>query len=203
MFYRIEDGHGLPHNPFKALVAPRPIGWIATRGADGSENLAPYSYFNAVCDVPPIVMFSSAGEKDSLTFARQSGGFVAHSVSQAMFEAMNGSSASFPRGHSEIAAMGLRAEPARCVDAPRLLDAPSALECVVTQVLRPRTRDGAQGGSMLVFGEVVAVHIRDDLITDEGRFDSEKAALMARGGYMDYVVARELMSAARPKPPET
>ena len=202
MFYRIEDSHGLPYNPFKALVAPRPIGWIATRGADGAENLAPYSYFNAVCDSPPIVMFASSGEKDTATFARESKAFVAHSVSQAMFDAMNGSSANFERGDSEIAAMGRRSEPATCVDAPRLVDAASALECVVTDIRHPLTKDGTEAGSTLVFGEVVAVHIRDDLITEEGRFDSEKAALMARGGYMDYAVARDLLTMARPKAPK-
>lgn len=199
MFYEPADGHGLPHNPFKALVAPRPIGWIATRALSGAENLAPYSYFNAVSDDPPIIMFSSTGEKDSLTYARASGCFVAHSVCQAMFEAMNQSSAAYARGTSEIAATGLATRQGKVVNAPVLCDAPSALECVVTQILQPEGKNGEKSAVYMVFGEVVGVHIHDDYLREDGRFDADKAALMARGGYMDYAVADQWLSKPRPK----
>lgn len=198
MFYEPKDGHGLPFNPFKALVAPRPIGWIATRNKAGQENLAPYSYFNAVSDEPPIVMFSSSGEKDSLTFARESGCFVAHTVSEAMFDAMNQSSAAYERGVSEIAITGLATEPAQRVDAPRLLDAPSALECVVTEIIQPRTASGGVSPYSMVFGEVVGVHIAEQYLTAEGRFDSRAAKLMARCGYLDYAVADHIVEKPRP-----
>ncbi|MFK7792189.1 MAG: flavin reductase family protein [Devosiaceae bacterium] len=200
MFFEPNKGHPFRHNPFKAVVAPRPIGWIATRSTDGRENLSPYSFFNAVSDEPPIVMFSSGGEKDSLTFARESGCFVAHSAPETMFEAMNQSSATYPRGVSEIAATGLRVDDAKLVNAPRLVDAPSALECVVTQIIQPIGQDGEKSSYFMIFGEVVGVHIHDDFITKEGRFDSNRAALMARCGYADYAVAREIEPKPRPKP---
>lgn len=200
MFFEPSKGHPFRHNPFKALVAPRPIGWIATRGASGAENLAPYSYFNAVSDEPPIVMFSSSGEKDSLTLARESGCFVAHSVSHELFEAMNQSSATYPRGVSEIGVTALACEDARLVAAPRLIDAPSALECVVTQIIQPLGKTGRKSENWIVFGEVVGVHLHDDFITGDGRFDSVKAALVARCGYLDYAIAETIVEKRRPKP---
>ncbi len=203
MFFKPSEGHPFPYNPFKALVAPRPIGWIATRSPSGADNLAPYSYFNAVSDAPPIVMFSSSGEKDSLTFARETGCFVAHSVSHALFDAMNQSSATYPRGVSEIAATGLACEDAELVAAPRIVDAPSALECVVTQIIQPLGKDGSKSGNWMVFGEVVGVHVNDGYLTDEGRFDSNKAALVARCGYMDYAIAETIVEKRRPKSPES
>lgn len=201
MFYEPKDGHGLPFNPFKALVAPRPIGWIATRSKAGQDNLAPYSYFNAVSDQPPIVMFSSMAVKDTLTFAQETGCFVAHSVSQGMFDAMNQSSAAYERGVSEIAAAGLSSEQANLVDAPRLIDAPSALECVVTDIFQPRGKSGQASNSWVVLGEVVGVHIGDQFLTGEGRFDAKAASLMARCGYMDYAVADHIVAKPRPAKP--
>lgn len=201
MFYEPKDGHGLPFNPFKALVAPRPIGWIATRSSAGEDNLAPYSYFNAVGDDPPIVMFSSSGVKDSLTFARETGCFVAHSVSQAMFDAMNQSSAAYERGVSEIVETGLSSERAKLIDAPRLTDAPSALECVVTEIFQPRGKSGKPSENWIVMGEVVGVHIHDQFLTGEGLFDSQAASLMARCGYMDYAIADHIVAKPRPGSP--
>ena len=198
MFYEPYKGAPLPYDPFKAVVAPRPIGWIATRSLSGAENLAPYSFFNAVSNDPPVVMFSSTGEKDSLTFARESGCFVAHSVSEAMFDAMNQSSAPYARGVSEIAETGLAMTDATHVNAPRLIDAPSALECVVTEIRQPVDRHGRPTEDWMVFGEVIGVHLRDDLITEKGWFDTEGAALMARCGYAHYAVARPLVTKRRP-----
>ncbi|MFN3169503.1 MAG: flavin reductase family protein [Hyphomicrobiales bacterium] len=199
MFYEPSEGHPFPHNPFKALVAPRPIGWIATRSKSGVENLSPYSFFNAVSDEPPIVVFSSDGAKDSLTFARESGCFVAHSAPESLFEAMNQSSAAYARGVSEIAATGLASVDAQRVNAPRLVDAPSALECVVTQIIQPLDKDGQPSRYHMVFGQVVGVHIHDDYLTEEGRFDSAKASLMARCGYLDYAIANTITAKPRPK----
>lgn len=199
MFYEPQNGHGMRHDPFKALVAPRPIGWIGTRSRVGAENLAPYSFFNAVSDAPPIVMFSSSGQKDSLTFAQESGCFIAHSVSRALFDAMNQSSAAYPRGVSEIAQTGLRSVAGTIVAAPRLLDVPSALECVVTQIIQPMDRRGEPTDNWMVFGQVVGVHIHDELLSEEGRFDSQKASLMARCGYMDYAIADSVVALPRPK----
>jgi flavin reductase (DIM6/NTAB) family NADH-FMN oxidoreductase RutF len=201
MFYEPSLGHPFRHNPFKALVAPRPIGWIATRSKSGAENLSPYSFFNAISDEPPIIVFSSDGEKDSLSFAREAGCFVAHSVSAALFDAMNQSSAAYARGVSEIEATGLASVDAERVDAPRLVDAPSALECIVTQIMQPLDKDGVPSRYHMVFGQVVGVHIHDDYVTEDGRFDSSKASLMARCGYLDYAVASTITAKSRPKQP--
>ena len=111
MFYEPRNGHGLPHDPFKAIVAPRPIGWISTRSAAGAVNLAPYSFFSAISTHPYLICFSSEGEKDSVTFARETGEFTANLVSAGLFEAMNASSVDAPRGTSEFAYAGLTAVP--------------------------------------------------------------------------------------------
>ena len=121
----------LPHDPFKAIVAPRPIGWISTRALDGRINLAPYSFFNAFSSAPPIVGFSSEGCKDSATFARESGEFVANLASRDLMQAMNATSAPLPRGESEFAHAGLTMAPCRLVKAPRVAEAHAALECKV------------------------------------------------------------------------
>ena len=186
---------------FKALVAPRPIGWIATRNRAGQENLAPYSYFNAISDEPPMVMFSSSGEKDSVCFAREAGCFVANAVSAELFDAMNQSSASYPRGICEIDKLGLATVEARLIRAPVLRDAPAALECVVTDIIQPMGLAGVPSGNWMVLGQVVGVHIRDDLLTGEGRFDEAKAALLARGGYMNYLSAVGWFAKPRPADP--
>ncbi|MCB1381821.1 MAG: flavin reductase family protein [Notoacmeibacter sp.] len=198
MFYEPRNGHGLPHDPFKAIVAPRPIGWISTRSAAGAVNLAPYSFFSAISTHPYLICFSSEGEKDSVTFARETGEFTANLVSAGLFEAMNASSVDAPRGTSEFAYAGLTAVPGTSVSAPRVGEAHAALECKVTEIREPCGLDGKPAGVILVTGEVVGIHI-DEAMLDNGIFDIRRAATVARLGYMDYATVKETFSARRPR----
>ncbi|QYX57848.1 flavin reductase family protein [Roseovarius sp. SCSIO 43702] len=200
MFYRPEDGHGLPHNPFNAIVSPRPIGWISTRGADGTVNLAPYSFFNAVAYVPPQVMFASTGAKpdadgtkDSVANIRDTGAFCVNVVGHAMLHQMNESSAPLARGESEFGRAGLGTADCETVDCPRVADAPAALECRLTQIV---TLPGE--ANLVVFGEVTGIHIRDDILRD-GLIDPAAYEPVARLGYMDYATIRERFALARPR----
>ena len=174
MFYRpgIEP-HGLAHNPFKALVAPRPIGWISTLDATGQANLAPYSFFNAVAKSPPMVMYASNGSKlgrgegkdgegkDSVANIRATGEFVCNVVSYRLRERMNASSGPFPAGEDEFARAGLAKAASRVVAPPRVAEAPAALECRLWRLLELPGRD-----NVLVLGEVVGVHIDEAVIAD-------------------------------------
>src|SRR3954467_3592014 len=135
-FYEPSKGHGLPHSPFKAIVAPRPIGWISTRDRLGRVNLAPYSFFNAFSDAPPIVGFSSGGRKDSLRNAEEAGEFVANLATRALAEAVNLTSAAVPHGVDEMAMAGLTAATCRLVAAPRVGESPAVLECKLIRVIR-------------------------------------------------------------------
>jgi flavin reductase (DIM6/NTAB) family NADH-FMN oxidoreductase RutF len=191
MFYRPADGHGLPHNPFNAIVTPRPIGWISTTGSAG-DNIAPYSFFNAVAYVPPQVVFASVGTKDSLTNIRETGVFAVNIVEEAMLAAANETSALLPRDHDEFALNGLAKAPCQTIDCPRLEGAPATLECRLVQDLALLGRDNT-----LVIGEVTGIHLRDDCIVD-GRFDVTRFRPVARMGYRDYAVVREVIERARP-----
>lgn len=197
MFYEPSNGHGLPHNPFKAIVAPRPIGWISTRAEDGLPNLAPYSFFNAVADQPPLVMFSSSGRKDSVEIAEATGEFVCNFVGEAQFKAMSQTSFAYERGISEFAEAGLEEAECRLVKAPRVAGAPAALECAVTEIIRARDRAGNPVDNWLVFGEVIGVHIDEAMLTD-GRFDLDKAKPVTRLGYRDYGLSPPIVELARP-----
>ncbi len=199
MFYETaqRDKALLPRDPFKAIVAPRPIGWISTRAPDGRVNLAPYSFFNAFNSVPPIVGFSSEGCKDSASFARDSGEFVANLASRDLMQAMNLTSAALPRGDSEFVHAGLAMAPCRLVKAPRVAEAHAALECKVVGVTPLKDSRGEAIDAYLVLGEVVAFHIDDALIRD-GRFDTAAAQPLARCGYQDYAVVESLIALARP-----
>ncbi|MFN6978063.1 MAG: flavin reductase family protein [Gemmobacter sp.] len=198
MFYRPEDGHGLPHNPFNAIVTPRPIGWIATR-ADGQDNLAPYSFFNAIAYTPPQVMFASTSGKpdrpagkDTVSQARASGVFCVNIVAHAARDAMNATSAMFPAEVDEFAAAGVRKAECATIPCPRVADAPAALECRVTQIVTLEGRD-----NFLVLGRVTGVHLRDDCLVD-GRLDVTRFQPLARLGYQDYAVVREVFTLKRP-----
>ncbi|MCT4555502.1 MAG: flavin reductase family protein [Pelagimonas sp.] len=191
MFYRPEDGHGLPHNPFNAIVSPRPIGWISTRGSTG-DNLAPYSFFNAVAYVPPQVMFSSTGTKDSLTNLRETGVFCVNVVAHAMKEAMNASSATVAPGEDEFALTGVAKAECETIDCPRVAQAPASLECRVTEIHRLKGAD-----NHLVLGEVTGVHIREDCLK-EGRFDVLSFNPVSRLGYRDFATVTELFAISRP-----
>jgi flavin reductase (DIM6/NTAB) family NADH-FMN oxidoreductase RutF len=199
MFYRPADGHGLPHNPFNAIVTPRPIGWISTQDGAGVAHLAPYSFFNGVAYVPPQVMFASTaskpdqdGTKDSMANIRETGVFCVNVVEAAMRDAMNASSATLGKDVDEFAHAGVEA--ARCteIDCPRVANAPASLECRMTQIVK---LEGAE--NYAVFGEVVGVHLRDDCIVD-GRFDVTTYQPLSRLGYRDYTIVREVFELARP-----
>ena len=191
MFYRPEDGHGLPHNPFNALVTPRPIGWISTRGPDG-DNLAPYSFFNAVAYAPPQVMFASNGVKDSLTNLRATGVFAVNVVGIAAVDAMSATSAAVPRGVDEFALAQVARAECTTIACPRVADAPATLECRVAQVI---TLDGVD--NFVAFGVVTGVHIADGCLT-EGRFDPARYHPVARMGYRDYAVIERVFELRRP-----
>jgi flavin reductase (DIM6/NTAB) family NADH-FMN oxidoreductase RutF len=187
----------LPHDPFKAIVAPRPIGWISTRSKDGRINLAPYSFFNGFSSAPPIVGFSSEGAKDSAAFAAESGEFVANLATMDLLHPMSQTSAPYARGDSEFVHAGLTMAPCRLIAAPRVAEAHAALECVVVETVALKNREGEAIDRYLVLGEVVAVHIDDRFIKD-GRFDIAAAQPIARCGYQDYSVVEKLFSLARP-----
>jgi flavin reductase (DIM6/NTAB) family NADH-FMN oxidoreductase RutF len=199
VFYetRQRDKTLLPHDPFKAIVAPRPIGWISTRAKDGRINLAPYSFFNGFSSAPPIVGFSSEGAKDSAAFAAESGEFVANLATMDLLHPMNQTSAPLPRGENEFVHAGLTMAACLVVAAPRIAEAHASLECKVTETIAIKNRNGQAIDRYLVLGEVVAVHIDDKFIRD-GRFDAAAAQPIARCGYQDYAVVEKLFSLARP-----
>ena len=191
MFYRTAEGPALPHSPLNAIVAPRPIGWISTRCSTG-DNLAPHSFFNIVAYRPPQVMFSAA-DRDTLKAVRESGVFAVNVVSRALFEAMNATSAKFPRGTDEFTACGVEKAECQTIDCPRVAAAPASLECTATQFIE---LEG--GGHHMVIGRVEAVHIREEFLRD-GRFDLELVQPMARCGYAgDYAEVSALIELKRP-----
>lgn len=191
MFYRPSEGHGLPHNPFNAIVTPRPIGWISTRGPQG-DNLAPYSFFNAAAYAPPQVTFASTGMKDSVTNIRASGVFAVNIVAAAMLHPMSETSAALPPGMDEFAHAGVAKAECTTIPCPRVDGAPATLECEVVDILTLRGT-----GNFLVIGEVVGIHLRDDCLRD-GRFDVTAYQPLARMGYRDYAVVREVFELKRP-----
>ncbi len=198
MFYdpRHED-HGLAHSPWTALVVPRPIGWISTLSPDGIANLAPYSFFNAVSGAPPFVMFSSAGRKDSQTNIDATGEFVVNMAVADLKDAMNLTSAAFAPGIDEFDRAGLEKAPCRNVSVPRVAASPVALECILNKVVPLTARDGTKVRSEVIFGEVVGIHIADEVIVD-GMLDIARIRPLSRLGYMDYAIIDEVFALARP-----
>jgi len=204
MFYQPDKrDHGLPRDPFKALVVPRPIGWISSIDPQGRPNLAPYSYFNGVSSDPPCVMFAPSMRsregmrKDSHSNAELSGDFVVNLATYELREAMNASSASLAAGENEFAAAGLETLPSRLIKPPRVKGAPVHLECVYLKTVDlPSTVAGQ--ANLIVVGRVVGIHIDDALIVD-GRVDIARARPIARLGYMDYCVVDELFAMERPR----
>jgi flavin reductase (DIM6/NTAB) family NADH-FMN oxidoreductase RutF len=180
-FYEPAAGHGLPHDPFNAIVGPRPIGWVSTKGADGSVNLAPYSFFNAFCYTPPIIGFSSVGPKDSLRNARETGEFVWNLTTRDIAEQMNQSCATVPYGTDEFALAGLTKAPSRFVNPPRVAECKVSFECKVTEIVRMQSHQGVAANSWLVLGEVIGVHIARELLKD-GVFDTFGAGIVLRAG---------------------
>jgi flavin reductase (DIM6/NTAB) family NADH-FMN oxidoreductase RutF len=193
------DRELLPHDPFKALIAPRPIGWISTLGANGDVNLAPYSFFNSICDAPPMLMFSSGGRKDSVTFADEGDEFVWNLATYELREAMNQTSTPLPRGESEFEHAGLEAAPSRLVRPPRVAASPCSLECRVTGQIELRDVSGQPIDRHVVIGQVVGVHLDERFIREDGRVDTAALEPIARCGYTaDYAVVRELFEMPRP-----
>ncbi len=199
MFYKPSDGHGLPHNPFNAIVTPRPIGWISSRGRDGHDNLAPYSFFNAVAYTPPQVMFAStAGKhdrhfgKDTVANIDETGVFCVNIVSYDLRDAMNATSGSYDAEVDEFALAGLERAECETIACSRVAAAPAALECRLTQIVKLEGEE-----NIAVFGEVTGVHMRDDCLR-EGRFDVTAFRPLARLGYRDYSVIDTLFSLCRP-----
>lgn len=197
MHYAVSDGHGLPHDPFRAIVAPRPIGWISTCDPQGRVNLAPYSFFNAFSARPPMVGFSSEGQKDSLSNIRQTGEFVVNIVTRSMAEHMNETSRAVARDVDEMAMCGLTPAPSRFVRAPRVAEAPAALECKVVNIIDLRGLDGKVSDRWLTIAEVVGIYIADVYLKD-GLFDMAAARVIARCGYFDYAEISTLFQMNRP-----
>jgi flavin reductase (DIM6/NTAB) family NADH-FMN oxidoreductase RutF len=180
-FYEPKDGHGLPHDPFNAIVGPRPIGWVSTRSNDGVLNLAPYSFFTAFNYIPPIVGFSSTGPKDSLRNVQENGMFVWNLVTRPLAEAMNETCAPVGPEVNEFELAGLTTAPSRVVDVPRVAESPVSFECRSTQIIQLEGIDKQKVPTWLVLGEVVGVHIADHLLKD-GIYDTANAGHILRGG---------------------
>lgn len=198
MFYEPrKKNHALPHDPFKALVGPRPIGWISTLSKDGVPNLAPYSFFNAFSDHPAILGFSSWGMKDSATNARDTGEFVVNVVMQSDLHRMNQTSAAYPSQENEFEAAGIGMVPSKLVKPPRAEGVGAAFECKLTQIIPMKGHDGADEAYYLVMGEAVGIYI-DDRFIKGGLVDEAAMQLLARLGYMDYAAVEHVFSLGRP-----
>ena len=203
MFYQPKDGHGLKHNPFKCLVAPRPIGWISSMDPEGRVNLAPFSFFNAVASDPPVVIFSAGGQhleggiKDTPLNVEATGEFVFNLATWDTRAQMNLSSAAVPRGWDEFEVAGLTPLPSQLVKPPRVKESPVHFECKYLQTVDLPGWD-PDDSNKVVFGEVVMIHIDDRLIVD-GMIDQAALKPIARLGYMDYTVVETIFTMHRPK----
>lgn len=197
MFYKAEDAHGLPFDPFKAIVAPRPIGWIGSMDPEGRVNLAPYSFFNALATRPHMIAFSSEGLKDSARNARDMGEFTYSLATLPLVRQMSLSSASLREGENEFDFAGLTMAPSKLVRPPFVGESPAALECRLVHFIEMNDLEGRPTGTYLVIGQVVATHIKDEYIVD-GRFDAVKAQTIARCGYNDYATVEAQWELKRP-----
>jgi len=213
MYFRpgLHKEAGLAFSPIKAIVSPRPIGWISSCGKDGSINLAPYSYFNAISELPPMVMFSSAPSgnaqhKDSLRNVIETEEFVVNIVSAALGDAMNITSADLAYGQNEFTAAGLEMADCNTVKVPRVAAAPAALECKLWKVIelpKPETAGagtagaGTAGAGVMVIGMITGIHIADETVKD-GKIDVTSYQPLARLGYMDYVRIDDVFAMPRP-----
>jgi len=198
MFYdAVANTHGLAFDPFKALVAPRPIGWISTVSKAGVVNLAPYSFFNAVSEDPHYVMFASGGRKDSQRNAEETGEFVCSLATYDLREAMNRTSMPVEPDVDEMKLAGLTPAPSRLVAPPRVAESPVAFECRYWRTIHLPGKDGSAGTHAIVLGQVIGVHVADEVISG-GRVDVTKLRPIARLGYGDYAVIDEVFTLARP-----
>lgn len=197
MFYDVAHGHGLPHDPVKALIAPRPIGWICAMSAAGAVNLSPYSFFNQVSDRPHMVMFSSVGRKDAISFIEETGEFTCSIVSWEQRDAMNRTSAPLPRGQSEFEYAGLEQEPSTLIRPPRVRGAPAALECRLVKTVELTPLEGGDAAYIMAIGQVVGVYI-DDRVMQDGYVDTTRLQIISRAGYHDYFLADHKITLTRP-----
>ena len=202
-FYQPAQGHGLPHDPFNAIVGPRPIGWISSQSAAGVLNLAPYSFFNAFNYTPPLIGFASIGRKDTLRNIEETGEFVWNLATRPLAEAMNASCAAAPPEVDEFALAGLATAPSRIVGVPRVAASPVSLECRCSQIIRLQGASGDATNTWLVMGEVVGVHIAQALLRD-GIYDTAGSQTILRaGGPADYfeITPDSLFQMRRPEYP--
>lgn len=190
-FYEPTKGHGLPHNPFNAIIAPRPIGWISSQAADGTLNLAPFSFFNAFNYVPPIIGFSSTTRSDTLQNARTTGEFCWNLATRELAEQVNESAAVVPSEVNEFELAGLTPARSRVVSVPHVAEARAVFECRTTQVLELRGHDGAPTPATVVFGEVVGVHIDTELLEDGIYRTAAADPILRAGGPATYFTIRE------------
>ncbi|MES2402474.1 MAG: flavin reductase family protein [Pseudomonadota bacterium] len=196
--YQPENGHGLPHDPFKAIVAPRVIGWISSRSAQGRVNLAPYSYFGAFASNPKVIGFSSEGFKDTMRNIEETGEFVWNLASRPLAEQMNRSSMAVGGDVNEFELAGLTESPGHHVKVPHVLESPAALECKLLQMVRLKDLDGQPMDNWMALGQVVGVHIRREFLKD-GMFDLKLAQPVMRAGYRgDYALIGEMFEMLRP-----
>lgn len=202
VFYKTGEPHGLPHDPFKSCIVPRPIAWVTSMHSNGAINLAPFSYFNALASDPPIIMIAftgyhqHGGEKDTLNNIKTSGEFVVNMVPLALKDAMNSTTAPLDHGVSELELAGLTAEPSALVKPPRVAEAPIHLECEFFQeIVLPCTLENSINHTIL--GKVLGVHIRDEVLAD-GLIDLARIKPLARLGYQEYTAVDNVFKMARP-----
>ncbi len=202
IFYQpgLHAEHGFRHDPFKAFIAPRPIGWISTVDRDGRGNLAPYSFFNAMAAAPPVVVFGTATKadgsvKDSQRNIEETGEFALSIVSEALKDAMNATAAHLPHGDDEMAAAHIEGAPCRLIRALRVAKSPVALECRYLQTVKLPGKGHA--GNHAIFGEVIGIHVDPSVVVD-GLVDIRRYRPLARLGYHDYTMVRETFSMTRP-----
>lgn len=197
MFYRPELGHGLPHDPFRAIVSPRPIGWISSVSTAGVVNLAPYSFFNAIAGHPPLVMFSSEGIKDSITNVMETREFVVNMATLPLAERMNETSRAHDTAINEFEVAGLTPIACEIVAAPRVAESPAALECKVTDIVPVKDIKGDTGDRVMAIAQVVGIHLDENFLRD-GLFDNVAAQTIARCGYWEYQVSSKVFNMPRP-----
>jgi flavin reductase (DIM6/NTAB) family NADH-FMN oxidoreductase RutF len=193
-FYEPVNGHGLKHDPFNSIIGPRPIGWISSRDREGRINLAPYSFFNAFNYKPPIIGFSSIGDKDTVRNVRETGEFVWNLATKDIARQMNATSATLPHEVDEFTVAGLTKVPGRLVNVPRVGESRAAMECKVVDIIQFKSKEGRAVQSWLTLGEVVAVHIDRALLKD-GVYQTAEAHPILRAGRMgDYAeIVPEIM----------
>jgi flavin reductase (DIM6/NTAB) family NADH-FMN oxidoreductase RutF len=197
LFYTADEPHGLPYDPFKAIIAPRPIGWIGSADQNGQINLAPYSFFNAVGSRPNMIAFASEGLKDSARNASETREFTFSLATLPLAQKMNLSSANLEEGENEFDFAGLTMATSRLVHPPYVGESPAAFECKLVHFIELQDLDGKPTQKYLTIGQVVATHIRDEFIRD-GRFDAVKAQTIARCGYNDYATVSQQWELVRP-----